>query len=97
MQFHQYGKNKEIDYKIAKREKDDRAAREHEAKKNKAERDAIKAAWKDRDPRIWDICFRPKWNKQPSPPTSEEFIVRIVEGLKHQMRFEIPAQKEKII
>lgn len=44
LQFLQYGKNKEIDYKIAKREKDDRAARENEAKKNKAERDAIKAA-----------------------------------------------------
>lgn len=44
LQFHQYGKNKEIDYKIAKREEDDKAAREHEAKKNKAERDAIKAA-----------------------------------------------------
>jgi hypothetical protein len=44
LQFYQYGKNKEIDYKIAKREKDDRAARENEAKKNKAERDAIKAA-----------------------------------------------------
>lgn len=44
LQFLQYGKNKEIDYKIAKREEDDRAAREHEAKKNKAERDAIKAA-----------------------------------------------------
>lgn len=44
LQFHQYGKNKEIDYKIAKREEDDRAAREHEAKKSKAERDAIKAA-----------------------------------------------------
>lgn len=44
LQFHQYGKNKEIDYKIAKREEDDRAARENEAKKNKAERDAIKAA-----------------------------------------------------
>lgn len=44
LQFHQYGKNKEIDYKIAKREEDDKAARENEAKKNKAERDAIKAA-----------------------------------------------------
>lgn len=44
LQFHQYGKNKEIDYKIAKREEDDRAARENEAKKNKEERDAIKAA-----------------------------------------------------
>lgn len=44
LQFHQYGKNKEIDYKIAKREEDDRAAREHEARKSKAERDAIKAA-----------------------------------------------------
>lgn len=44
LQFYQYGKNKEIDYKIAKREEDDRAARENEAKKNKAERDAIKAA-----------------------------------------------------
>ena len=44
LQFHQYGKNKEIDYKIAKREEDDKVARENEAKKNKAERDAIKAA-----------------------------------------------------
>lgn len=44
LQFYQYGKNKEIDYKIAKREEDDRAAREHEARKNKEERDAIKAA-----------------------------------------------------
>ena len=44
LQFHQYGKNKEIDYKIAKREEDDKVARENEAKKNKAERDAIKAS-----------------------------------------------------
>ena len=44
LQFHQYGTNKEIDYKIAKREEDDKVARENEAKKNKAERDAIKAS-----------------------------------------------------
>ena len=44
LQFLQYGKNKEIDYKIAKREEDDKVARENEAKKNKAERDAIKAS-----------------------------------------------------
>lgn len=43
-QYNQQTKNKEIDYKIAKREQDDRIAREHEAKKNKEERDAIKAA-----------------------------------------------------
>ena len=44
LQFLQYGKNKEIDYKIAKREEDDKVARENEAKKNKAERDAIKVS-----------------------------------------------------
>ena len=44
LQFHQYGKNKEIDYKIAKREQEDKDARANEARKNKEERDAIKAA-----------------------------------------------------
>lgn len=44
LQFHQYGKNKEIDYKIAKREQEDKDARVAEARKNKEERDAIKAA-----------------------------------------------------
>lgn len=44
LQFYQYGKNKEIDYKIAKREQEDKDARANEARKNKEERDAIKAA-----------------------------------------------------
>ena len=44
LQFLQYGKNKEIDYKIAKRELEDKDARANEARKNKEERDAIKAA-----------------------------------------------------
>lgn len=44
LQFLQYGKNKEIDYKIAKREQEDKDARANEARKNKEERDAIKAA-----------------------------------------------------
>ena len=44
LQFLQYGKTKEIAYKIAKREQEDKDARANEARKNKEERDAIKAA-----------------------------------------------------
>lgn len=62
----------------------------------KAVRDAIKAAWQERDPRVWDVCFRPRWNKKASPPTNEEFIARIVEGLKQEQRFKTPVICEKI-
>lgn len=62
----------------------------------KAVRDAIKAAWDDGDHCVWNLYFRPRKNSQRGCPTNEEFIARIVEGLKRHQRYKPPIQQEKI-
>ena len=62
----------------------------------KAVRDAIKVAWKDGNPRLWDMYFRPKWNQERRCPTNEEFITKMVNCLKRGERQKLPLEKEKI-
>ena len=64
LQFYQYGKNKEIDYKIAKREQEDKDARANEARKNKdwAEADRIRDELTAKGVKILDTPEGAKWS-----------------------------------
>ena len=60
----------------------------------KAVRDAIKVAWRDGNPQLWDAYFKPKWNRERRCPTNEEFIAKIANCLKRGERQKLPIKKK---
>ena len=56
----------------------------------KAVRDVILDAYNNGDPYLWRMYFQPRKKAKSPCPTSEEFVARIVECLRHRTRMKAP-------